>query len=279
MNQGWSLWQLVFASFALILIAFELVRGWRLGVVRQLVRLLAVAAAYASALFAGRALLPVLHPFFRLPDFFLSLAAGAILALIVYGVINALGAILFKRTAQQPVGIVRFLYGFAGATLGIFFGLFGVWLIVVAVRSLGAIAGAETKAATAPRQARPAPLSSLAQLKDSIEQGPLGNAVKAIDVVPAQSYDALGKLGRVISNPRSAERFLTSPGARALTENASIMSLRNDPEIMQLIEQQRYMELLQNPKLIEAMNDPALAAHLRSFDFQKALDYALKEQP
>jgi hypothetical protein len=34
--------------------------------------------------------------------------------------------------------------------------------------------------------------------------------------------------------------------------------------------------LLQNPKLIEAMNDPILAAQVRSFDFQKALDYALK---
>jgi hypothetical protein len=279
MSRDWSLWQLVFASFALILIAFEVVRGWRLGVVRQLVRIFALATAYASALFAGRALLPVLRPFFRLPDFILSLAAGAILALIVYAVINALGAILFKRTAQQPVGIVRFLYGFAGATLGIFFGLFGVWLIVVAVRSLGAVAGAETKVAMAATQARPAALGSLAQLKHSIEQGPLGNAVKAIDVVPAQSYDTLGKLGTVVSNPRSAERFLSCPGARELTENASIMSLRNDPEIMQLIEQQRYMELLQNPKLIEAMNDPALAAQLRSFDFQKALDYALKKQP
>lgn len=279
MNHGWSLWQLVFVSFALILIAFEVVRGWRLGVVRQMVRILALATAYASALFAGRALLPLLRPFFRLPDFILSLAAGAILALIVYAVINALGAILFKRTAQQPVGIVRFLYGCAGATLGIFFGLFGVWLTVVAVRSLGAIAGAETKVTTTAKQARPAPLGSLAQLKHAIEQGPLGDAVKAIDVVPAQSYDTLGKLGTVVSNPRSAERFLTCPGARALTENASIMSLRNDPEIMQLIEQQRYLELLQNPKLIAAMNDPALAAQLRSFDFQKALDYALKKQP
>jgi hypothetical protein len=53
--------------------------------------------------------------------------------------------------------------------------------------------------------------------------------------------------------------------------------LRDDPEIIELIQRQRYLQLLQNPKLIEAMNDPALAAQVRSFDFQKALDYALKK--
>jgi len=48
------------------------------------------------------------------------------------------------------------------------------------------------------------------------------------------------------------------------------------PEIIDLIKQQRFLDLLQNPKLIEAVNDPALAAQVRSFDFQKALDYATK---
>ena len=55
------------------------------------------------------------------------------------------------------------------------------------------------------------------------------------------------------------------------------MALRDDPEIILLIQQQRYLELLQNPKLIEAVNDPALAAQVRSFDFQKALDYATQK--
>jgi hypothetical protein len=54
------------------------------------------------------------------------------------------------------------------------------------------------------------------------------------------------------------------------------VALRNDPEITALIEQGRLLDLLQNPKLIEALNDPALAAQVRSFEFQKALEYALK---
>ena len=69
MVAGSSLWQTIFVSFALILIAFEIVRGWRLGLVRQLIRLLALAAAYATAIFAGRLLLPVLRPLIQAPDF------------------------------------------------------------------------------------------------------------------------------------------------------------------------------------------------------------------
>ncbi|MGH7939142.1 MAG: hypothetical protein ACRD5Z_00165, partial [Bryobacteraceae bacterium] len=78
MVAGSSLWQTIFVSFALILVAFEIVRGWRLGLVRQLIRLLALAAAYATAIFAGRFLLPVLRPFIRAPNFLISIVAGAV---------------------------------------------------------------------------------------------------------------------------------------------------------------------------------------------------------
>ncbi|CAN5391453.1 hypothetical protein BH20VER3_BH20VER3_20690 [soil metagenome] len=293
MTAGSPLWQIIFVSCALLLIAFEIVRGWRLGLVRQLVRLLALGAAYAVAFFGGRWLLPILRPFLRMPDLFITILAGAILALIVFALINTLGAILFKRTGQQTAGLIRLLYGISGGLLGIFFGLFSVWLVVVAIRSVGALASAEMRAPPAaaepvapspqavperslPNEA-PAMLPALAKLKNSIELGPLGATVKAVDVVPAQTYQTLGKVGTVVSNPESAVRFLSYPGARELTENPKIIALRDDAEIIALIEQQRYLELLQNPKLIEAMNDPALATQVRSFEFQKALDYALQK--
>ena len=281
---------MIFVSFALVLILFEVVRGWRLGAVRQAVRLFALGAAYAVAFFGGRMLLPLLRPFLRAPDLFISIVAGAILALVVYAVVTAFGAILFKRTSQQSAGIVRLLYGVCGAALGVFFGLFGVWLAVVAIRSAGAIASADLRTHTttqhhpAPLTARPQPLPgapaitvSLAKLKNSIELGSLGEIVRAVDVVPVEAYQTLGKVGTVVSRPESAGRFLSYPGAKELAENAKIVALRDDPEIIELIQQGRFLDLLQNPKLIEAMNDPALAAQLRRFDFQKALDYALKK--
>jgi membrane protein required for colicin V production len=291
MTAGSSLWQTIFVSFALILVAFEILRGWRLGLVRQTVRLLALVCAYGAAIFGGQLLLPIVRPFLRVPDLFISIMAGAILALVVYAVINALGAILFKRTGQQSSGIMRLLYGLCGAVLGIFFGLFGVWLIVVAIRSVGAIANAEVRGQTAARRqtapltARPQPspnnapamINSLVRLKNSIELGSFGEVVKAVDVVPAQTYQALGKVGTIASNAQSAQRFLSYPGAQELTKNPKIVALRDDPEIIELIQHQHFLELLQNPKLIDALNDPALAVELRKFEFQKALDYALQQ--
>jgi hypothetical protein len=294
MTTGSSLWQTIFVSFALVLILFEVVRGWRLGIVRQGVRLFALIAAYSVALFAGRLFLPLLRPMLRAPDFFISLLAGTLLGLVVYAIINMIGSILFKRTSQQSAGTVRFLYGACGAALGIFFGLFSVWLLVVAIRSLGAIAGAEmhtpvalehaaapprsTTRAIAPPSSSPPPMvASLAKLKNSIELGSLGEAVKAVDAVPDQTYQTLGKVGSMVSDPQSAERFLSYPGAKELTKNPRIVALRDDPEIIDLIKQQRYLDLLQNPKLIEAVNDPALAAEVKRFEFQKALDYATRK--
>jgi len=288
MTTGSALWQTIFLSFALVLILFEVARGWRNGVARQAVRLLALFAAYAAAIFGGRLLLQIVRPFLRVPDFFISLVAGALLALVVYAVINALGSILFKRTGQLSAGLVRLFYGACGAVLGIFFGLFSVWLVVVAIRSMGAVAGAEihnqaktlhpSEALTSAPSPAPAPMiASLAKLKNSIELGSVGEAVKAVDVVPADTYQTLGKVGTIVSNPQSAERFLSYPGAKELTTNPKIVALREDPEIIDLIKQQRFLDLLQNPKLIEAVNDPALAAQVRSFEFQKALDYATKK--
>ncbi len=272
MTAGSSLWQTIFFSFALVLIAFEIIRGWRLGLVRQLVRVVAVLAAYAAGIFGGRLLLPALRTLIRAPDLILSVVSGAMLGLLVYALITGVGAILFKRTAQQKVGVVRILYGGSGALLGIMFGLLSVWLIVVGVRSVGALASTEVKSGTTP----PPLVTSLAKLKNSIELGSLGAVVKGADVVPASTYQALGKLGAVVSDPRNAERFLSYPGAQQLTQNPRIVALRNDPEIIDLIEQQRFLELLQNRKLIDALNDPELAKEVHRFDFQKALDYALR---
>jgi uncharacterized membrane protein required for colicin V production len=298
---------MIFVAGALVLILFEVLRGWRLGLVRQLARMMAILLAYAAAIFGGKALLPVLRSFFEVPDILISAVAGAILALLVYFIVAMIGAILFKRTAQQKTIPIRWLYGVSGAVLGIFFGAFTIWLVAIAIRALGTIA--ETQLHTAHEtQLQPAPVAatssssllaprpirnpslnpavsspndpvvveSLAKLKNSIELGPLGDVVKSADVVPDSVYETLAKVGQVFADPAKAERFLSYPGAKSLTENPRIVALRDDPEIMRLIQEGRFFELLQNPRIIDAANDPGLAAQVRSFQFQKALDYAVK---
>ena len=285
---------MVFLSFACVLILFEVARGWRLGLMRQVMRAVAIGAAYLTAIFGGRILLPILRPFLKIPDIVISLLAGAILAFVVYFAISAIGTILFKRTGQQSVGTVRLLYGIFGAVAGIFFGLFTVWLFVIGIRSLGAVADAQVKAQTAtksnfrppvarrfanpPRPQEPPFVDSLAKLKNSIELGSLGEVVKSADVVPDSTYKTLGKVGEVVSSPQNAERFLSYPGAKELTENPKIIALRDDPEIMRMIQEGRIFDLIQDSRIIDAVNDPALAEQVRGFQLQRALDYAVKHQ-
>ncbi len=307
----------MFVSFALLLILLEVLRGWRLGVARQLARLAALIAAYFAAFFGGKFALPIVRPFFKMPDALLSILAGAVLALMIYAllsilagavlalmiyaIINGLGAIWFKRTRQHDSFLVRFLYGSAGAVLGFFFGAFLIWLLVVGVRSVGAVADARVRGqrgdvTTLPQpralhvvDVRPRPLNesseelpqlitSLARLRNSLEMGVIGDAVKKTDIIPAKTYEVLGKVGQVVSSPKTAERFLSYPGARNLTEHPKIAALRNDPEISQMIAQGRLFELLQNEKIRAVLNDRSIIEQIKNFDLQRALDYALLQQ-
>jgi membrane protein required for colicin V production len=296
---GSLLWQGIFVSFAVVLVLFEVVRGWRLGLLRQLMRLVALVVAYAAAFFGGRLLVPITRPFFKMPDFVLSALAGALLAFVAYAVVSSMGTILFKRTGEQDSRIVQLIYGFAGAIVGLFFGFFALWLIVVSVRAVGAVADAQVRSRSLAVHGGADPMShalevrrrflgdgsdqsaalaaSLARLKNSLELGALGNAVKHTDPVSQKTYDTLTKAVVVFSSPERARKFLSFPGARELSEHPKIVALRDDPEISEMIAQKRFLDLLHNQRIIDAANDPALAERIKKFDLQAALDYVMKK--
>jgi uncharacterized membrane protein required for colicin V production len=297
---GSPLWQVVFISFGVILILFEVLRGWRLGLMRQITRLIAFGAAYAAAFLGGSLLVPMARSFFKMPDPILSILCGAILAFAAYMLVSGIGAILFKRTSQQESGLVRLIYGFAGAILGLFFGVFLLWLTVASVRTVGALAEGQARSRPGAVHGAQDPTSHaldvrrrflsesdenvatlptlLARLKNSLELGLLGSVLKNTDPVSQCTYEILEKAGSVLSSPERAQKFLTFPGARELAEHPKIVALRSDPEIADLIAQRRFLDLLQNPRIIEAVNDPVLADRIKKFDIQHALDYALDKQ-
>jgi hypothetical protein len=292
MTAGSTLWQTIFVSFAVVLLLLEIIRGWRLGLPRQLMRGAAVIAGYAAAYFGGALMLPLLRPILKWPDFVVSMIGGALLALVVYGVIASLGSILFKRTAQHPSGTIRLVYGFTGALAGIVFGLFFLWLILVGIRSIGSVADAQVQAhprretPLIPRPNEPLALenldtdsltSFLARLKNSVEMGTLGDVFKKTDVTSPSIYQTLKDAGTVSANPENARRFLSFPGAVELSEHPKIVALRNDPEVARLIREGRFLEVLQHRRVLDAANDPTVLEKVKQFDIKKALEYAAKK--
>jgi hypothetical protein len=193
---GSLLWQAGFISFAAVLILFEVVHGWRLGLIRQLVRIAALGAAYATALVGGRLLVPIERSLLKMPDVMLSILGSAVLALAIYGLLTCSGMILFKRTDQQSSKVLQLIYGCTGAVLGLFFGAFFLWMAVASVRVVGAVADAQVRSrARSPETGQPTTLraisvrrrflgepdddsttlaTTLARLKNSLEVGPVG---------------------------------------------------------------------------------------------------------
>ena len=96
--------------------------------------------------------------------------------------------------------------------------------------------------------------------------------LKDTDPISHRTYETLEKAGSVLSSPERAQKFLTFPGARELSEHPKIVALRSDPEIADLIAERRFVDLRQNPRVIDAANDSVLAERVRKFDIQRALD-------
>ncbi len=292
---GSPLWQAIFVSFAIVLVLFEVVRGWRLGLLRQLVRVAGLAAAYAAAFLGGKLVVPLARPFLKFPDIILSALGGAVLALVVYALVASIGTILLKRIGQQSSELIRVVYGLSGAVIGLFFGAFLLWMTVVSIRAIGAVADAQVRSRASSQATAAHSLldvrrrfleesgeestslaTSLARLKNSLELGPVGDAVKRTDPVPSQTYEMLGKVGTVFSNPKATQKFLAFPGARELSEHPKIVALRNDPEIADMIARGRFLDLLQDQRLIDAANDSMLRERIKKFDLQRALDYSIQ---
>ncbi len=287
MQHGPDSWQISFFAVAALIVALKAWHGWRLGVVRQAIGLAALVCAYLCAIFGGRLLAPVLF-FLGIPGGLSGIAGGAILGLLVYSALSIVGAILFKKTAQQSVGVVRFGYGLAGAVIGGFMGLFVVWIAVLGIRLLGTVAKTQIEASHRPaipahgklpaKAAPPAPgalVRGLANIKQSLETGATGAVVEHVDPIPGTLYSLLTKVGQMISNEQSIDRFLSYPGVKTLTENPKIAALHSDPEIAKNLIAQNYFALVRNEHIIRAANDREIGELMTRFEFEKALDYAL----
>jgi len=274
--------QLLFVGGSVLLVLVQSVRGWRLGVVRQFVNLIALVGAYGAAMAAGRLAAPIFHNF-GYPDLLVSVIVGAVIGTIVYAAVAVLGAILFRRTDHQGLGLLRLGYGAGGSALGVMGALVTVWLSVLAIRFLGTVAQAEVNMAGTPAARRQGLTASpmaveLAQFKRSLDSGATGAFLHETDPVPQRVYLILEKMTRVVSNVDSMRRFVTFPGTRVLSQNPRIVALQSDPEIARQVGRGNFVGLLANPKILAAVSDPGVESLVRSFELEKALDYALNSK-
>src|SRR5436853_7707626 len=91
-----STWQLVFVSLSAVILLLEIIHGWRLGLIRQLVRMIAIIVAYSCGFFASHAIIAVMRSFVTAPDPALATLGGATLGALLFAAINVVGS--FRST-------------------------------------------------------------------------------------------------------------------------------------------------------------------------------------
>jgi hypothetical protein len=257
---------------------FEIWRGWRRGVVRHGVSVLALISAggvgwifaWMTGYMADR-MIPFPYPVGRM-------IFGLAAAVAFYAAAAVLSSLLFKKTSQQRSGLVRLIFGVGGGVFGLIFGLLMLWGGISLVRMVGAVAEAEQ---TSPSRGAVASAldPSLIAAKEALESGQAGTWVDRVDMLPSNLYPLITKVVQVTQSPEAVARFLFYPGTQQLLSSTKLGELFTDPQMAEAAANGNVFALLSQPKLQEVAADPAVREALANFDLEKALDYALQETP
>lgn len=280
MSAGSPLWQGALLISAILFLAWETWRGWRAGVIRSGVSL---AAIVLSALIGFGAAKLAAMPFGGFDQFagaVAGLLVGGGLAICVFLGVWIAGALLFKRTEHQSSGMVRMLWGSGGAVLGFLVGLVIVWSSISVIRAVGALAQARVEKPGVDLQGKPAEppkvASGLVTLKESLELGPTGKIVQAVDPFSPDFYELIVQVGKLSGDQDTMMRFLQYPGIQELTQHPRIVALTNDPAVVRAAEKREILTLMSNKALLAAMEDKEFVEEIKKIDLRAALKFALE---
>lgn len=271
----------VFYAAAGLFVLFKAWHGWRLGVVRQGWGILAAAVAWVVAFFGSEFIGGILASL-GVPDFFTGVAGGLAVAALLYVVILLVGAVLFKKTADQSVTLVRLAFGAGGACLGMLVALVLVWAALVGLRVAGGVAEADLFLAShVPERSKEAPpagwVQALAGLKRSVEEGPAGALVERLDPMPLSFEAVLRKLPKIAVKEGAMARFAAYPEFKAFLEQPKVAALARDPQISECVARRDFLALLRTPAVLAVLTDPEIGRQFEELPWQKALDHALDD--
>ena len=259
-------------------------KGWTRGLVRQAVSLAALMAAVTAGMYIGPVLAPAL-PAIGFPRFLRPLVAGALVAFLIWCMVAAVSTIVFRRTDEQGVGVVRAVYGLGGALLGLLSGLLLLGLGAWGVRLAGSLAdGLQTGALAKPLKKGPPPQSPapdpspIASLKKTVDESPIAAWITKFDPVSPEWYPRLSKIGQALTSQTARERLLSDPSFAAIAKNPRLTALRDDPALQEALRAADLWTLLRSPKVQAAAADTQLLTALRPGELDLALERALRPQ-
>jgi len=276
-TDGSEYWRNVFFALAGGWILLSFLRGWTQGILRQVLVPLAVVGAFVAVILVTPTASGYLYQNTRLPSSASALLLGFAIWLFVYNLLVFLGGIIFKRTRDQDLTIVRLVFGVGGAVIAVVYAFLQIWVIVVGIRIFGRVAEDQIAVQSTRNAVSSGLVVGLDRLKNSLELGSGKVILDQLDPVPPDAYRRLGQCSQLLGNPRAFGRLLESPAFRGIWENPRIRTLQADPEILEAIRRGDFLSILSNPKVFALWTDPSIRALLSGDQLQAACDYAKEE--
>jgi len=277
--QGSPDWQRYLFYAATLFLLWEVWRGWRLGLVRGLLRLAALFFAWMGGSAAAGATGTMASFFSKVPPLFAPVVAGLCVGLGIYIGVSLLAGLLFKTT-QNHSGVIRWGFGLGGAVCGIFYGLIVLAASITLIRGLGALG--ELRLAQAHLEGRSPSTEQkallLIKLRKSLELGVTGQRLQGVDPLPTSFYDNMVKISIVMGNPQSMDRFVRYPGVEKLLCNPHMAALVRDPAFEKAAESRNFLPLIRNKNVQAVANDPQVVVLFKEINLGEALDFALSRQ-
>ena len=271
-------WQHWIFIAALAWLLFEMWRGWRLGMIRGIVKIFLLVVAWMGASAAAAATSAALAIFFRTPSTAIPTGIAAVVGFSIYFLGTLLAGFLLKRTEHHH-GLLHTIFGIGGACCGLLFGLFFLWGGISLVRSLGLLG--EMRLIEAQRNGCPIKdqtfACNLVRLERSLEMGPVGEFLISTDPLSPAFYDNTRKSMKVMQDPEAFQRFLHSPNVERLLMNPRLNRVLSNPKLQEELKTGNIPAFWTNPDVQALLHDPQLMKELKQFDLSQALDYALQK--
>jgi len=265
---------LVLAFWCLV----SLVRGWANGPLRLLVKPAALLLTWIVVHTFGATAAGLVARSTGWPAPVSSLVGAGALAFVGYQVLYLIGRTVFKRTRDYAEPLTRTIFGVTGGLLGLAFGLFWVWAVVLLIRLTGHFAAEQSAGALAHGLAPDPWVTNAVRLQASIESVLGKSLVDACDPVPRQVYQRLDQIARVIASPIALERLMTYPGFQRAWDDPQVRALAADPAVARALERGDFWAVLANPRLWDLLNRPDWREIFSGPQFDAALRYALEER-
>lgn len=281
MPQASPAWQTGFLVCSIVCIGWMIFSGWRAGIIRGLFSLAALLLGYSAGTAVALGIPGKLLAWLPVPGLLAQLLAGMITGFVVFISIWFLGAAMFKRTAQQRSFFLRFTWGLGGAFCG---GIFGILIVLSALSGIRTVGAFSENRLDAQLQAGGTTKASfweppLVKLKQSIEAGETGAWIRSIDITPDSTIRITSKLGKILSDPKAAQRFIESRHVVPVVSDRAFVNLVADPGINDAAISGKYGAIITNPKVLEAIKDPGLWQKMQNTNWEAAMDEALLNTP